>query len=114
MPTPASVRPARTAAPCTIVIFGASGDLTQRKLVPAIYNLRHDGLLPEACALVGFARRSKSDEQFRSEMYAGVTAHSRTQPVDEAEWATFAANVRYYTADFDDPAGYAGLRDLLD
>jgi glucose-6-phosphate 1-dehydrogenase len=114
MPTPSSNRPARTAAPCTVVIFGASGDLTQRKLVPALYNLRHDGLLPEACALVGFARRTKSDDQFRAEMRAGVAAHSRTQPVDDAEWTAFAANMRYHTADFDDPAGYAGLRDLLD
>jgi glucose-6-phosphate 1-dehydrogenase len=113
MPTPPS-GPARTAAPCTIVIFGASGDLTQRKLVPALYNLRRDGLLPGACALVGFARRTKSDEQFRDEMHAGVAAHSRAQPVDDAEWAAFAANMRYHTADFDDPAGYAGLRDLLD
>jgi glucose-6-phosphate 1-dehydrogenase len=82
--------------------------------VPSLYNLRHDGLLPETCALVGFARRSKSDEQFRAEMQAGVAAHSCTQPVDEAEWAAFAANVCYHTADFDGPAGYAGLRDLLD
>src|SRR5215208_5865145 len=100
MPIPASTQPARAAEPCTVVIFGASGDLTQRKLVPALYNLRHDGLLPEACALVGFARRAKSDDQFRSEMRAGVAAHSRTQLTDDAEWAAFAANMCYHTADF--------------
>ena len=55
MPIPASAQPARAAELCTVVIFGASGDLTQRKLVPALYNLRHDGLLPDGCALVGFA-----------------------------------------------------------
>jgi glucose-6-phosphate 1-dehydrogenase len=113
MPTPQSTQPARMAAPCTIVIFGASGDLTQRKLVPALYNLRHDGLLPDGCALVGFARRPKSDEQFRAEMREGVAAHSRTA-IDAATWDTFAASVRYHQSDFDDPAGYAGLRALLD
>ena len=114
MPMPSSGQPTRTAASCSVVIFGASGDLTQRKLVPALFNLRHDALLPDNCTLVGFARRAKTDEQFRAEMQAGVMAHSRTQPLDEAEWATFAGNVRYHTADFDDPAGYAGLRELLD
>jgi glucose-6-phosphate 1-dehydrogenase len=97
-----------------VVIFGASGDLTQRKLVPALYNLRHDGLLPDGFALVGFARREKSDEQFRAEMHEGVAAHSRTQPIDEADWAGFAEAIHYHTAAFDDPAGYAGLRTLLD
>ncbi|HNP71381.1 MAG TPA: glucose-6-phosphate dehydrogenase [Kouleothrix sp.] len=114
MPSPTSAQPARTAAPCTVVIFGASGDLTQRKLVPALYNLRHDGLLPDGFALVGFARREKSDEQFRAEMHEGVAAHSRTQPIDEAEWASFASSIHYHTASFDDAAGYDGLRALLD
>jgi glucose-6-phosphate 1-dehydrogenase len=97
-----------------VVIFGASGDLTQRKLVPALYNLRHDGLLPDGCALVGFARREKSDEQFREELHAGVAAHSRTQPIDGAAWDAFAATIRYHTSDFDNPEGYAGLSALLD
>src|SRR3982751_4260882 len=114
MPIPASAQPARAADPCTVVIFGASGDLTQRKLVPALYNLRRDGLLPAGCALVGFARRPKTDEQFREEMRAGVTAHSRTQPIDGAEWEAFATGVHYHTSDFDDPAGYLGLRTLLE
>jgi glucose-6-phosphate 1-dehydrogenase len=110
---PPSNQPARTAEPCSVVIFGASGDLTQRKLVPALYNLRHDGLLADGGALVGFARRPKSDEQFRAEMRAGAAAHSRT-PIDAAAWDAFAANMRYHQSDFDDPAGYAGLRALLD
>src|SRR5262245_40371981 len=113
MPMPASAQPARTAEPCAVVIFGASGDLTQRKLVPALYNLRHDGLLPDRCALVGFARRPKTDEQFRDEMSAGVANHSRT-PIDVAAWDTFALNVRYRQSDFDDLAGYESLRALLE
>jgi glucose-6-phosphate 1-dehydrogenase len=103
-----------TAAPCTVVIFGASGDLTQRKLVPALYNLRRQGLLPEGCALVGFARRAKTDEQFREEMRAAVADHSRVQPLGAQDWETFAAGIRYHTSDFDNPEGYAGLRTLLD
>jgi len=114
MPIPPSVQPARSAEPCTIMIFGASGDLTQRKLVPALYNLKRDGLLPASFALVGFARRPKTDGEFRAEMHAGVMAHSRAQPVDEAEWEAFATGIRYQAANFDDPAGYAGLRTLLD
>jgi len=113
MPMPTSAQPARAAMPCTVVIFGASGDLTQRKLVPALYNLRRDSLLPDGCALVGFARRAKTDEQFRDEMRAGVADHSRT-PIDAATWDVFAANVRYHQSDFDDLAGYQSLRALLD
>src|SRR3954469_13647666 len=113
MPIPASAQPARAAEPCTVVIFGASGDLTQRKLVPALYNLRHEGLLPDRCALVGFARRPKTDDQFRDEMRAGVAEHSRTS-IDAATWDALAANVRYHQSDFDDPTGYQSLRALLE
>ena len=113
MPIPASAQPARAAELCTVVIFGASGDLTQRKLVPALYNLRHDGLLPDCCELVGFTRRPKTDQQFRDEMRAGVAEHSRT-PIDAATWDPFATNVRYHQSDFDDLAGYQSLRMLLD
>jgi glucose-6-phosphate 1-dehydrogenase len=98
----------------TIVIFGASGDLTQRKLVPALFHLWLDGLLPPDFALVGFARRPKSDGQFRQELQAAVAEYGRTQPLDCAAWARFAERVRYHTADFDNPAGYAALRALLD
>src|SRR5258706_4259250 len=101
MPIPASAQPARAAEPCAVVIFGASGDLTQRKLVPALYNLRHDNLLPDGCALVGFARRPKTDEQFRDEMRAGVADHSRT-PIDAAVWGGFSGHVRYHPTDLDD------------
>ncbi len=114
MPSPSSAQTARAADHCTVVIFGASGDLTQRKLLPALFNLRHDGLLPNGFTVVGFARRTKTDEQFRAEMLEGVTAHSRTQPIDPAEWEAFAKTLRYHTADFDNPDGYSSLRELLD
>jgi len=62
----------RSPEPSTIVLFGASGDLTRRKLVPALYHLAASGLLPSKMAIVGFARREKSDEEFRREMETGV------------------------------------------
>src|SRR4051812_48200456 len=70
------------AQPCIITIFGATGDLTMRKLLPAIYNLTRDGLLHENTVVVGFARRPKTDEQFRAEMLDGVQKFSRTKPID--------------------------------
>src|SRR6266403_1016091 len=63
--------------PCIIVIFGATGDLTHRKLIPALYNLAADGDLPPAVAIVGFARREKSDEEFRTELEEATRKFSR-------------------------------------
>ena len=74
----------RTAAPFAVVIFGASGDLTKRKLLPALYNLSLSRTLPGGFAVVGVARRDKSEEQFRKEMKDGVSAFSRRKPIDEA------------------------------
>jgi glucose-6-phosphate 1-dehydrogenase len=105
--------PAQRAEPVTVVIFGASGDLTQRKLVPALYQLYREGLLPSNLRVVGFARRAKSDVQFRDEQYAGVAAHARVQPLDTALWQRFAAGLHYHAASFDDPDGYVDLRERL-
>lgn len=98
---------------CAVVIFGASGDLTQRKLVPALYNLRRDGLLPNGIALVGFARSVQSDDEFRTAMCAAIQEHSREKPESDAEWAETARHVFYHTADYDDVAGYHRLRERL-
>src|SRR3981189_3932074 len=75
--------------PCTVVIFGATGDLTHRKLVPALYNLAADGELPPAVAVVGFARRPKTDEEFRSELEESTKKFSR-QGVRDGIWKTSA------------------------
>jgi glucose-6-phosphate 1-dehydrogenase len=96
-----------------VVIFGASGDLTKRKLVPALYNLHRDGLLPNGFNLVGYARRPKSDEQFRSEMYDAICRYSRAQPGSSAEWESFAANVYYHVGDYDEPEDYHALGECL-
>ena len=66
--------------PCCLVIFGVTGDLTARKLMPALYNLAKEGQLPLHFTCVGFARRDKNDKSFREEMKQAVTKYSRTKP----------------------------------
>lgn len=101
-------------ANATIAIFGASGDLTSRKIVPALYSLYLDGRLAPGTPIVGLARRDKTDEQFRDEMLEGCREHSRRQPVDADAFAAFAANMRYLRLDFDDASGFANLGQQLD
>src|SRR6266702_1240801 len=99
--------------PCIIVIFGATGDLTHRKLIPALYNLAADGDLPPAVAIVGFARREKSDEEFRSELEKATREFSR-QAVRDEIWKTFAQSLFYHQSEFGDEAGYETLAKRLD
>ena len=87
--------------PCTVIIFGASGDLTYRKLIPAIYNIAADGDLPAALSVVGFARREKTDEQFRAELEEAARKHSR-QGVNDELWKSFADRVFYHESEFGD------------
>nr|WP_080502776.1 glucose-6-phosphate dehydrogenase [Neochlamydia sp. EPS4] len=104
----------RTATPCIMVIFGATGDLTARKLVPAIYNLNKEKLLPSHFACVGFARRKKTDEDFRQEMMEGINSFSRTRPVDKSMWNTFSEQLYYHMAEFHEDEGYIRLAKLLE
>ncbi|MEI6673753.1 MAG: glucose-6-phosphate dehydrogenase [Verrucomicrobiota bacterium] len=99
--------------PCTLVIFGASGDLTVRKLVPALYHLAKDGQLPEDYRIVGFARREKTAAAWRVELRAALEAFSRSKPVDDAVWSAFAERVHYCQGDIEDAAAYAKLAGLL-
>jgi glucose-6-phosphate 1-dehydrogenase len=108
------LRAARTAPPNTVVIFGASGDLTQRKLVPALYNLALERLLPAGFAIVGVARRDISNENFREQMLAGINQFSRNRPADPAIWDSFAKGICYHQGNFTDPEAYQRLADLLD
>ena len=94
-------------APAALVIFGASGDLTKRKLLPAVYNLALSRLLPGGFAVVGVARRPKPD--FVDEMREGVAKYSRRRPLDEGVWADLARGVSYVQGSFDDPETYARL-----
>jgi glucose-6-phosphate 1-dehydrogenase len=99
--------------PCTIVIFGASGDLTARKLIPAFYHLFKDKLMPPVFRVVGFARREKTDESWRQELRAALDEFSRTKPVDEIIWKEFAANIFYCRGDLADATAYKKLEETL-
>lgn len=99
--------------PCILVIFGATGDLTARKLIPAIYNLAREGQLPSQFAVVGFARRAKSHEQFREEMKEALNQFSRIKPIDENIWKTFKEQLFYHSCEFHDEEGYRALEQFL-
>jgi glucose-6-phosphate 1-dehydrogenase len=87
------------ATEAAIVIFGASGDLTSRKLVPALFHLAQDGYLSENSPIVGAARRDKSDEEFRAEMFEAVSRYSRSGPISADRWARFARRLFYRKLD---------------
>src|SRR5690349_1031591 len=99
--------------PCTIVIFGASGDLTARKLIPALYHLFKDKQMPADFRIIGFARRAKTDASWRTELHEALRMFSRSKPVDEAVWSAFAAKVHYCQADISDVAAYSKLAGLV-
>ena len=98
---------------CSIIIFGASGDLTARKLIPAFYHLAKDQQMPSAFRIIGFARREKTDELWRAELRAALDQFSRTRPVDEKVWQAFSANLFYCTGDLTNPAAYQKLEERL-
>lgn len=100
--------------PCVLVIFGATGDLTARKLLPAIYNLAREGQLPSQFAVVGFARRPKTHEQFRQEMKEAINKFSRVKPVDESIWKNFEQQIFYHCSEFHEPSGYLALQKFLE
>lgn len=103
----------KVADPCILVIFGATGDLTARKLLPAIYNLNKDGLLPTHFACIGFARKEKSNEDFRKEVEISVNQFSRTKPIDKDIWESFQEQFYYHTSEFHEDEGYEKLATLL-
>src|SRR5438874_9780569 len=84
--------------PCTMVIFGATGDLTNRKLIPALYNLAASSDLPTQFKVVGFARREKSDQEFRTELEEGNKKFSRQGHSPEL-WASFASSIHYHRSE---------------
>jgi glucose-6-phosphate 1-dehydrogenase len=98
--------------PFALVIFGATGDLARRKLVPAVFRLFQDGFLPDGFRVIGFARRDKSDDQWRDELRDAM-ARLTDQEASDDEWRAFARNVFYHRSTFEDPKGYASLRDRL-
>lgn len=103
----------KIAAPCVMVIFGATGDLTGRKLLPALYNLARDGQLPAHFACVGFARREKTHEIFRQEMLDAVSKFSRVKPIDTDLWKSFSEQIFYHRSEFHEDEGYIELNRFL-
>jgi glucose-6-phosphate 1-dehydrogenase len=99
----------RTPEPFAMVIFGASGDLTRRKLIPALYNLALERLLPAGFSIVGFARHDMSTHSFRAKMREAVDEFSRRRPVDDAVWSSFADGLSYVRGDFTDASAYDQL-----
>ena len=108
------VRLERTAEPCTVVIFGASGDLTKRKLVPALYRLTQQRLLPAEFAILGFARTKMSHDEFRNEMKEAIVTYSEAKQVDEAVWESFAKGIFYIAGDINNSKSYSEIGKMLD
>jgi glucose-6-phosphate 1-dehydrogenase len=103
----------RIPEPSTIVIFGASGDLTRRKLVPALHSLACEGFLPESSQVIGLARSAISDEAFRQRLAGGVLEYARLKPGVCELWPTFEARHTYLPGSYDDPGTYHRLAERL-
>ena len=101
------------AKPCSLVIFGATGDLTHRKLIPALYNLAADNDLPPGLKVTGFARREKNDQSWRNELEKSNRKNSRSGHASDI-WENFAANISYHRGDLNDPSAYHELANHLD
>jgi len=109
--TPASLQTERCPDPCIVVIFGASGDLTKRKLLPALYHLEQSGLLPQNFAVVGVARRPL-EQSFAPDMKDGIVSGGGVDTSDP-KLDPFVARIQYHAMNFDDASGYEGLKKLL-
>src|SRR3954452_19947603 len=101
------------AQPCTLVIFGGGGDLTRRKLLPALYNLALDGVLPTNFAVLGFALNEMDDQSYRAFARSGVEEFSR-RAIDEGLWHDFERSLFYLPGSFDDPASFEALKKKLE
>ncbi len=103
----------RQVEPCTVVIFGASGDLTARKLIPALYHLFKDGQLPAELRIVGFARREKSDAGWRTELREALEKFARPGTADGWDDGGFPERLHYCCGDMNDPQAYTRLAELI-
>jgi glucose-6-phosphate 1-dehydrogenase len=104
----------RITDPCSIVFFGASGDLMKRMLLPALWNLRLEGILPANFAIVGVSRSEFSDDEFRADMRKSVDEFSRSGAAKEPLWSDFANHLFYIPGSFDDAGTFAKLKKRLD
>jgi glucose-6-phosphate 1-dehydrogenase len=109
---PRDKRLPRIAGPCGVVIFGVTGDLSRKNLMPAIYDLANRGLLPPGFALVGFARREWADEDFTELVHDAVREHART-PFREDVWAQLSEGIRFVPGSFEDDAAFDELAECV-
>ena len=110
---PSDRRLNRIAGPSGLVIFGVTGDLSRKKLMPAVYDLANRGLLPPGFALVGFARRDWEDEDFAEVVHDAVKKYART-PFDEDVWAQLAQGIRFVQGEFDDASAFEDLKQTIE
>ncbi|MET8248887.1 glucose-6-phosphate dehydrogenase [Streptomyces sp. NPDC005202] len=103
----------RIAGPSGIVIFGVTGDLSRKKLMPAVYDLANRGLLPPGFSLVGFARRDWENQDFAEVVHSAVKEHART-PFHEEVWQQLAEGMRFVPGDFDDDTAFKRLREAIE
>jgi glucose-6-phosphate 1-dehydrogenase len=103
---------AKPGAPCALVIFGGAGDLAKRLLIPALYNLRRARLLPQGFAVIGVSRTEKDDESYRRDLAIGLREFGQCKIVED-DWNWLAERIYYLQGEFDDPAAYKNLAQLL-
>src|ERR1043165_7376700 len=96
-----------------IFIFGGSGDLNQRKLTPALYNLFIDGWMPDQFAIIGIGRTPFSDDDFRKHLFEGIQEFSRRKDEQDGKWEKFAACISYLQMDAEDEAAYKNISDRV-
>jgi glucose-6-phosphate 1-dehydrogenase len=110
---PTARRIGKPGDPCVMVIFGAAGDLTRRKLIPALYNLANEQLLSREFAVIGLARGQMSTEDFRDKVSQDIKQYA-TGPIDSDLWEWFVRRMYYIQGDFSDPQAYSRLRESLE
>ena len=103
----------RIAGPSALIIFGVTGDLSRKKLMPAVYDLANRGLLPPGFGLVGFARRDWDDQDFEREVHDAIQKYART-PFDEDVWRQLKVGIRFVQGEFDDDAAFDNLKATLE
>src|SRR5215213_8939358 len=111
-PLRVGMRLERTAGPCAVVIFGASGDLAKRKLIPALYRLVQERLLPAEFAIIGLGRTEMSSDEFRDRMKEAILEFSEAKSVDEEVWNSFAQGIQFLPSDIRNADCYHRLREM--
>jgi glucose-6-phosphate 1-dehydrogenase len=110
----AGLRLERVPDPSVLVLFGATGDLAHRKVIPAMYQLWRTNLLPHEFVVLAIGRRAYDDETFRAELRSSLELHSRVLPIDDHDWTSFSRRIRYHRLDFADIDGFDALAAALD